>query len=352
METIFKLKPNRVWRTYPGGLKLDRLEKKPDPEVTHFPEDWIASVTRAINIGREEYEKEGLSFIDSGETSAYLSDLIAEMPDEILGEGHLLKHGKTIPFLIKFLDSATRLHFQCHPDREFARERLNSPYGKTEGYYILDTGPGSFIYLGFQCPPEKAILREAILKQDIPLIESCFEKISIKPGDSFIVPGGIPHAIGPDVLMIEIMEPSDLAVRFEFERAGYTLPEEARYLGKDIDFALEVFDFTGISVEEVYRHYFIKPDLVSASVEFERYSIFNSHNTDCFRLEKMCVFSQAQIEDEGFYILIVTTGSGVIEGDSYSFAYSYGDRFFITAGKNYCRILASEPTELIMALPA
>jgi len=36
------------------------------------------------------------------------------------------------------------------------------------------------------------------------------------------IPGGILHAIGEGIFMVEIMEPSDLAVRFEFERAGYT----------------------------------------------------------------------------------------------------------------------------------
>ena len=55
---ILRLPPNRVWRTYLGGRTLDQLASEVgghvpvpafSPADTHFPEDWIASTTRAIN---------------------------------------------------------------------------------------------------------------------------------------------------------------------------------------------------------------------------------------------------------------------------------------------------------------
>ncbi len=39
--------------------------------------------------------------------------------------------------LVKYLDSATRLHFQVHPTKAFAKERLDSNKGKTEAYVIF-----------------------------------------------------------------------------------------------------------------------------------------------------------------------------------------------------------------------
>ena len=36
-------------------------------------------------------------------------------------------------------------------------------------------------------------------------------------------------------------------------KGGYVLPEEARFMGKGIDFALSMFDFDKTSVEEVRR---------------------------------------------------------------------------------------------------
>lgn len=352
MEKMFKLSPNRVWRTYPGGKKLDVLQEKDSPEVSHFPEDWIASVTRAVNIGREENENEGLSVINLGGKNVYLADVLADNPREFLGEAHMEKHGAAIPFLIKFLDSSIRLHFQCHPDKAFARERLNSPYGKTEGYYILETGPESFIYLGFQNPPSKEEFKAAIVKQDMDFIESCFEKIPIKPGDAFMVPGGIPHAIGPDVLMIEIMEPSDLAVRFEFERAGYVLPEEARFLGKDLDFALEVFNYNSISREQVLKDYFVSPEQLSSSASEKVHSIFDSRNTDCFRMERVQVLSGTSLYRDSSFILIAIGGSGKISCDGLDFTYQRGDRFFIADGAGDLHMDAVESSDFILALPA
>ena len=46
---ILRLSPNRVWRTYSGGLMLDRMEGKAEPQDGTFPEDWIGSTVRAIN---------------------------------------------------------------------------------------------------------------------------------------------------------------------------------------------------------------------------------------------------------------------------------------------------------------
>ena len=46
---VILLKPNRVWRTYPGGKMLDLAEGKEMIADTHFPEDWIASTTKAVN---------------------------------------------------------------------------------------------------------------------------------------------------------------------------------------------------------------------------------------------------------------------------------------------------------------
>jgi len=61
---IIMLPPNRVWRTYLGGKVLDSIQNNPNPADTHFPEDWIASTTIAVNKGREQFKEEGLSKIE------------------------------------------------------------------------------------------------------------------------------------------------------------------------------------------------------------------------------------------------------------------------------------------------
>ncbi len=242
---ILFLEPNRVWRTYPGGKKLDQMEGLEKPIDSHFPEDWIGSTTRAVNKGREHLTEEGLSKVKVAGETITLKSLCEKEPEALLGARHFEKYGANTQFLLKFLDSAIRLHIQCHPTISFAKEFLNSNSGKTEAYVILSIREEvhePYIYMGFQHPPDIEDFKQMIENQDTGAILDCFEKIPIKPGDAFIVPGGMPHAIGEGVFMIEIMEPTDFAVRIEFERGGYVLPEESRFLNRGIDFALSLFN--------------------------------------------------------------------------------------------------------------
>ena len=53
-------------------------------------------------------------------------------------------------------------------------------------------------------------------KQDKARMDGCFEKIPVQVGEVWYIPGGMPHAIGEGITMLEMMEPSDLVVRCEF----------------------------------------------------------------------------------------------------------------------------------------
>ena len=75
---IISLPANRVWRTYPGGKILDQIEGKADPQDSHFPEDWIGSVTLAKNIGREDKTEEGLSVVEIDGVKCLLKDVFIE----------------------------------------------------------------------------------------------------------------------------------------------------------------------------------------------------------------------------------------------------------------------------------
>ena len=87
------LPPNRVWRTYPGGATLDQLAGKPTPLDSHFAEDWIGSVTRAVNPGREEIS-EGISPVQVGSKTIDFAELLATDPEYFLGSTHLSRHAR------------------------------------------------------------------------------------------------------------------------------------------------------------------------------------------------------------------------------------------------------------------
>ena len=92
-----------------------------DPTDTHFPEDWIGSTIRAANTGREHIV-EGFSNVTLDGKQVRLIDLISQFPEQMVGKSHYEKYGSHTQVLVKFLDSAIRLHLQCHPTIAFAQE--------------------------------------------------------------------------------------------------------------------------------------------------------------------------------------------------------------------------------------
>ncbi len=356
IPSILILPFNRVWRTYPGGKKLDLMEGKAKPEDSHFPEDWIGSTTRAVNEGREHLTEEGLSKVTVDDETLTLKALCEKQPNAILGDAHVEKYGPNTQILLKFLDSAVRLHIQCHPTIPFAQKHLNSNSGKTEGYIILgsrDDVKEPYIYMGFQHPPEKAAFKQMIEQQDSDAILACFEKIPIKPGDVFMVPGGMPHAIGEGVFMIEIMEPTDFAVRIEFERGGYVLPEKARFMNRGIDFALSMFNFEPTPVEAIKDRFFCQPRVLETQNKSTEYALIDDRKTPCYSVNRIDVRDCYVKEADTFYVGIVSKGSGSIVTGGETHPASEGAKFFVPyqtgpvtfGSKSGMEIIATFPPE-------
>jgi mannose-6-phosphate isomerase len=387
---LILLPSNRVWRTYPGGRTLDqlalrrngRLASGSTPADSHLAEDWIASTTRAINPPDAPVPARDPAFMAPPGISSVLvghdptprdfAQLLASDPEYFLGAAHVRKYGAQPQLLVKFLDSGTRLHFQVHPTREFAQRVLGAPSGKTEAYYVLgvrsegerldrkplvddpaagETGAGSsrstvepdrstlrseptgYIYVGFQRPPTPAQLREYIVTQNMDAIEACFDRISVRPGDTFIIPGGTPHALGAGVFMVEIQEPSDLVIRFEFERAGYVLPESARFMNRDVDFALTVFNLAPLTPAALDARVRCQPrrirQLGPGSFQDE---LIGAAQTDCFRVVRTRLGGPVTKTETGGVIAIVTSGAVQAEVGGESHRLDIYEKCFLPAG--------------------
>ncbi len=354
IPSVIMLPANRVWRTYPGGKKLDLMEGRDPPEDAHFPEDWIGSTTRAVNKGREDLVEEGLSTVTIGDETLMLKTLCEEEPHALLGPDHVAKYGPNTQFLLKFLDSAIRLHIQCHPTIPFAQEHLNSNAGKTEAYIILsirDEVKEPYIYMGFQHPPRPEAFKRMIEEQDSAALLACFDKIPIRPGDVFMVPGGMPHAIGEGVFMVEVMEPTDFAVRIEFERGGYVLPEESRFMNRGIDFALSMFNYEATPIKAIKERFFCAPRVLEKQNQSTEYSLIDKEETPCFRVRRMDVKDRYVKKVDSFYIGIVTKGSGTIVTDDNPYPVKEGSRFFVPYQTGSVTFASEAGMEVIATFP-
>ena len=313
-------------------MKLDLMEGRENPVDAHFPEDWIGSTTRAVNKGRKHLTEEGLSKVTVGDDTLTLKSLCEKHPNALLGSQHVEKYGANTQFLLKFLDSAIRLHIQCHPTIPFAQKHLNSNSGKTEAYIILsirDDVKEPYIYMGFQHPPAQEEFKRMIEQQDNDKMLACFDKIPIKPGDVFMVPGGMPHAIGEGVFMIEIMEPTDFAVRIEFERGGYVLPEESRFMNRGVDFALSMFNYEPTPIEMIKERYFCKRRVLEKQNRSIEYALIDDTKTSCFSVNRIDVKDSYVKESETFYVGIVSKGAGTIVTGGETYPVNEGSKFFV-----------------------
>lgn len=347
------LPPNRVWRTYQGGRTLDALAGSASPSDSHFPEDWIASTTRAINAGREDI-REGVSPVTVGGATHDFATLLARDPEYFLGAAHVAKFGTQPHLLVKLLDPSIRLHFQAHPTAEFARRFLGSPSGKTEAYHILGARPGitPYIYLGFQRPPSRDALRNMIERQDIAGLEACFDKIPVRPGDTYLVPGGVPHALGEGVFLVEIQEPSDLVVRFEFERGGYVLPESARFMGRGLEFCLDVFDYSAWPADRLATSAACPPRRRRAlGPDSYQDDLIGPERTPCFQVRQSHLRGPVTKSEDSAYLAIVTAGECTVRAGGETHQLTSADKFFCPAGLASIEIQPGASATLLECFP-
>jgi mannose-6-phosphate isomerase len=334
-QPLLQLLPNRARRNYGGGRILDEMQNLPHPADGIMPEDWLASTTPAVNPGMTPVENEGLGrAVDTAGNEHILATLFASNGDYYLGKKHMERHGPHLGYLAKLLDSSMRLHTQAHPTKEFARERMGKPWGKLESYVILATRPGveGYLRLGFQHAPAKSEWREIVLTQDIARMDACFEPIPVRPGEAWLVPGGMPHALGPGLLLLEVMEPSDLVVRCEFEREGIQVPPDARYMGRDLDFCLDVFDYTQRTPAQIRDHCHLPPRTITAADTHEESILVPWTRTHCFEVRRLRVKKNFLWEQSAqARLLIVTSGEGELRCDNVTIPASPGTRLFLAA---------------------
>ena len=346
--------PTRVRRNYRGGRELDRLAGHPAPKDSDQPENWLASTLRATNPDLPPIEDEGLTRVRSGEEITTLRELLALAPEFYLGAQHLDQLGQQLGFLAKLLDSSMRLHVQVHPTSQFAREHMNAPYGKLEVYYVLGVREGceGYIRMGFQRSPGRERWRAIVEHQDISAMDACFDKIPVKKGDVWRVPGGLPHAIGEGVLMVEIMEPSDLVVRCEFEREGVVLPPNSRYMGRDLDFCLNVFDYQSYPSDEVIKQHRIEPKPLIAAPGWSYDQLISPQDTSCFEVFRLrASTSGALAADNRCSLYIQVEGTGNLCAGEETILLTPGSACFVAANTQLTYQPANAASELLCCKP-
>jgi mannose-6-phosphate isomerase len=329
---------NRVYRLWTGGAVLDRFQGQPDPADRNVPEEWVGSVTVSRLPGRPP--DEGLSQVSLPDGSVVLlKNLIEAFPEATLGEQHVARFGADLGVLCKLLDSAMRLPIQCHPDAAFARQHLDSHFGKTEASLILATrsidGVRPYMLLGFREGITEAEFRRIVDTQDIPAQIAALNRVDVKPGDVYLVNGGTPHALGPGVFMIEIQEPTDLVVNTEYLFCGLRRTEAQCYMGLGFDLGMRCFNYRAAGSEYVARHT-LDPRTIWKDLGGSEEVLLGPEHTACFGMTRLTVRDRILDRDRGrCYIGIVVEGRGRLAGSACDLPLQVGGTFFVPAASEH-----------------
>ena len=349
-----KQKSNRVWRTYTGGAMIDRWKLTSPEQDGSFPEEWIMSTISARGKGRPEAE--GLSVVQTPEGEMTLKELIDSNPELYLGKTLAEKFGTT-GVLIKMLDSRERLTIQVHPDKKYAREMLNSPFGKTESWYVLNCrsidGVDSAVYMGFKEGVTKEKWRTLFEEQDIRGMLDALHRFEVAPGDAFMIYGGVPHAIGSGCFLLEVQEPTDFTMRTEkVTPAGLEISDELIHQGVGEKNMLDCFHYDACSKEEALKKWKVTPQIVEKTEDYELRTVFNETHTDCFGVSELLLNgAYTRQGNDGFFVVVIYAGSGSILCNGNEYPYAQGDEIFFSAAIEEVGFKSSEDSKLLLCYP-
>lgn len=257
------------------------------------------------------------------------------------------------PLLLKFIFPKDKLSIQVHPDHAYAaaHERAAGGRGKTEMWHVVSAEPGAHLLAGLESGTTKEKFRAALAAHTL---EQLFQSHEVHPGDTFFIPAGTPHTIGPDMVVCEVQEYSDLTYRV-YDYGRVDLDGKAREL--HVEKALAVIDFQAGRVEKVEAKSILRRDGFS----WDR--LVSCKYFDTIKLSTAGPFHVKTIRKppKEFQLWAFMQGSGKVDWSTHphdfcgvnsgQFSYRPGECWFMPAVFGGHSVLAASPTSILMATP-
>jgi mannose-6-phosphate isomerase len=293
------------------------------PEKTNLPEPigeaWLTGVDCCIANG---------PFV--GKT---LGQAWREMPAE--WRGTRLASTTQFPLLVKFIFPNDKLSIQVHPDDAYAaaHEQAAGGRGKTEMWHAVSAEANSRVLIGVVRKANEESFRRALETQTL---EKLFVHWRVQPGDSFFVPAGTPHTIGPGMILCEVQQYSDLTYRvYDYGRVdSHGMPRELH-----IQKALDVIQFGGPTGGKV------------SQIRLQTKGLQRSLLAACqyFAAERWKHFGTLETQSDAghFDLLVVLAGAGDFNWERGRAKYQTGHCWLVPAGLGQFVLRAHEPTKLL-----
>ena len=304
--TAHRLAANRVPMMYAGGENIDRF--RGERSTYQSPEDWVGSTRPLLSLmlPPEASRDTGISLLPDGTS---LKAAMVQDPDGWLGPKLASRWAGDSGLLVKLLDAGERLPVHWHPSRAFATAHLDSPFGKTEGWIVMDAAPGSHVWLGFREAVSETLLTEWVESQAADKMLAAMNRLEATAGSVFYVPAGVPHAIGPGVMITELQEPTSFSVHAEY--AAFGLDEQQATLGLGWPLAIASVDRSGYDVSRL-AELVPQPQTIKQDRHGRVTRLFGEESGEFFQALRAFVEGPRELP-ESFVIMVVEAGLGTLE---------------------------------------
>jgi mannose-6-phosphate isomerase len=256
-----------------------------------------------------------------------------DMPVE--WRGTRLASAAQFPLLVKFIFPTDKLSIQVHPDDAYAaaHEQAAGGRGKTEMWHAVSAEPGAKVLVGLKPGVTKERFLEFLAVQKV---ESLFETLDVKSGDTFFVPAGTPHTIGPGMVLCEVQQYSDLTYRvYDYGRTDARgMPRELH-----IEKALEAINFAGSRRGKV----------AGVSLPIERWSKTLLAACPYFATERWEFRGTIQSESNHarFELFVVLVGTGYFHWKGSPIMYGRGECWLIPASLGQFSLQPEQSTTIL-----
>ena len=224
-------------------------------------------------------------------------EVVEELGMDLVGTRLFKRLHQPFPLLIKYLFPSKPLSVQVHPGDDYARANEDS-FGKTEMWIVLHTEPESSIILGWKPGVDRDHIVKSIKTGEI---EQVLSVVTPARGETYFIPPGTVHALGPGVSVLEIQQNSDVTYRlFDWNRVGTDGAPRDLHMEK----ALDVLDFGHT------KDYRIEPIVFDTDGNELRYLCACKHFAVC-ELDLTRPVKQTS-DPSCVWVLNVVSGSGYI----------------------------------------
>jgi len=340
-----------LYRFYQGGALTRTFRGEPERPDDWWSEDWVGSCTQAGNDDPDGHAQGRSTVQIPGAGELTLTEIVEALPEEMVGRRFAERWGPITGVLVKLLSPAGPVPVHAHPSRDWARQHLGSPFGKTEAWIILDApGDGdepAYAEIGFVPGVERGWFGEAVRGHDNAAIRAALHRTDVRPGEVYVAHAGVPHCLGPRISFIEIQEPTDHIVIAETsgdDDAGATM-------GLGWDLALDMIEYTTAAAGPTLERARQRPRLVRTSHASTEVRLLSDDVLPYFDASVLEVQDEIDVSDGRFSVAIVVAGSGSIETDQGVVPIRRGQTFALPASLEFgIRAGVAEPVRVVRCL--